>query len=292
MLHQIKAYLSYEIFFHTGNLWRSSLWIGGMLFLLMFTLEPHSFDQLPFSHQLRAALMNIWPFMLGYILACTMYRRDAKNWKRWHHYILIVIGTLITTALLVLSNSMLNGFMVANGYDFDPYLTIRPRSVLVTLMLNAALFTSLNYAKYLSFLKKKLNKNINAKLNANIENDVQDVYLRGRNKNEILRIPSHRLICLKSEGHYIKIVHLAGEKQELKITVFRNTLKEMELQTVTLPSAFKCHKSYIINLNMVRSIRGKAQQSYLYLRHLDDPIPISPAKIGVLRKYVEMRKVG
>ncbi len=70
--------------------------------------------------------------------------------------------------------------------------------------------------------------------------------------NNTIVIRSEDLYYIKSSGNYIEIV----EKNNLKGHILRSSLKEIEQKYSQL---YRCHKSYLVNLDNIKSISGNSK---------------------------------
>jgi hypothetical protein len=90
-----------------------------------------------------------------------------------------------------------------------------------------------------------------------------------KNKNENIAIEAGNLLLIKSMDNYLE-VYSKGEKQ-----VVRNTLKNVSEDLSGYPHFFRCHKSYLVNLEHVIEISGNAQGYKLALAHCSFEVPVS-----------------
>lgn len=94
-----------------------------------------------------------------------------------------------------------------------------------------------------------------------------------------------RLIC--SADNYVEVFFM--EKKTLRKVVLRSTLKEMEDVLSPYPSFFRCHKSYLVNLDAVRRISGNAQGYKLHVNDLENPVPVSRSYNELIRERLPIR---
>jgi DNA-binding LytR/AlgR family response regulator len=99
------------------------------------------------------------------------------------------------------------------------------------------------------------------------------VQLRGDNQKEELSIYPEELFYITSADNYVRIQYRLEGIQ--KSVLIRSTLKKMEEQLLTHPSFFRCHRMYLVNLQLVTSVMGNAQGLRLQLNGLEEPIPVS-----------------
>ncbi|MEM8526885.1 MAG: LytTR family DNA-binding domain-containing protein [Bacteroidota bacterium] len=109
----------------------------------------------------------------------------------------------------------------------------------------------------------------------------ETIQITASNNKTVLTIVPQNIYYLKSEANYIEIIYRDSNKFEK--TLLRNTLSAMEQQFQDFDYLFRCHKSYLVNLNQVERISGNAQGLKIHFDGLEEVIPVS-------RKYNELLK--
>lgn len=92
-------------------------------------------------------------------------------------------------------------------------------------------------------------------------------------KKESLRFRSGEFLFAMAEGNYA-VFHLYREGQVKKILI-RNSISNLSRQFQQIPAFFRCHRSFIVNLENVNSRKGNTQGYQLTLKHSDIPVPVS-----------------
>ncbi len=113
--------------------------------------------------------------------------------------------------------------------------------------------------------------------------------LKGKGKNEFISIEKNLFLCAISQGHYLKIIFIQKNKLQynLKNMIIRNSLKELERQNSSIKSIFRCHNSYIINTDYIKSTQRSGNKiSYIRISFFSEKIPISKNKIDSLEKIL------
>ena len=94
-----------------------------------------------------------------------------------------------------------------------------------------------------------------------------------KDTNDELSICENKLLYIKAEGNYCRIVYEG--KSAIKEKLIRSSLKNIE-HIINKPETFvRCHKSYIVNSNRVTSVTGNAKGHLFTLENYNHPIPIS-----------------
>ena len=126
------------------------------------------------------------------------------------------------------------------------------------------------YKKY-SEQAFRANKNLRNTTNTNF-ND-QEVIFQMQNKNRNINLRNKDLIFVKSEGNYCQIFY--QENSTPQKVIIRNTLKNIEKEIKNSGRILRCHKSYIINLDKVLSIKGNARGYCFVVDVFNCPVPVS-----------------
>lgn len=105
------------------------------------------------------------------------------------------------------------------------------------------------------------------------------VYIRSRLKKESLSFKSGEFLFATAEGNYVIFNLCHGD--EIKKVPIRNSISNIEHQLKHIPFFFRCHRGFIVNLNMVESKKGNTSGYLLKIKYTDDIIPLS-------RKYTKV----
>jgi hypothetical protein len=104
-----------------------------------------------------------------------------------------------------------------------------------------------------------------------------------RTSNELIKIDSqykdgrfeieiNNLLYIQSSDNYIDIWY--KNKTSVQHKLIRNTLNAIE-QKITHPALIRCHRSFIINKNHVRSIKRNAGRYKIIIENINIEIPLS-----------------
>ncbi len=93
------------------------------------------------------------------------------------------------------------------------------------------------------------------------------------------------LLYIESADNYVKINYLLNGK--IKQEIVRNTLKRMETMLIEF-SVIRCHRSYMVNINLVSAIQKDKDGHILLLEHGEDlRIPVSKTySPAVMRTFI------
>jgi len=104
------------------------------------------------------------------------------------------------------------------------------------------------------------------------------------NKSEWIKLRPNDLILLESSDNYVCIHY--REKDKIQKKLLRSTLTKMEIQ-ITIPSIFRCHRSFMINLNQIKQVNGNSRGLQLDLLDMEQAIPVSRKYVKLILKQLE-----
>lgn len=106
--------------------------------------------------------------------------------------------------------------------------------------------------------------------------DSQLICLTAENEKDKLYVQQEQLLLLEAQDNYVGIYY--WEQDQLKRTLFRTSLKRMEMQLEGSP-LLRCHRSYIIHPKHLQKAKGNAHQLQLTLAGVDRKVPVSRSYI-------------
>jgi len=141
-------------------------------------------------------------------------------------------------------------------------IAIVPTSVLIVLNRHRLLRSHLRLANELN-IKLKEHKSSPDKL----------VHFVSDYQKDNLSIKASIILFIRSANNYIEVFWREG--QEIKSQMVRCSLMKAEEVVGDDKFIFKCHRSYLANINFVDKIEGSSQGYRLYFDKVDFPIPVS-----------------
>lgn len=209
---------------------------------------------------------------------------DEDNWTIFKELVLIMTG-LVIIILFIFSALLI--FELSD----DSLLSLFTKSVFKTILfaffsvLIMILFEQYNYQKQKSAETQLLNQQLLQQLQIQKEEQTKKILLKQENDKIGLQIMAHNILYIQSEGNYVEVFY-RDETQGIQRKLLRNRLKNILTQ---LPEDifFHCHKSYIVNLKNVVSVKGNARNFELILQNITIPIPVSRSKSTVLQNLLK-----
>ena len=108
----------------------------------------------------------------------------------------------------------------------------------------------------------------------------EEVVIQSNIINEVFKVNMHDIVYLKSDQNYISIFYI--KDGELKSHLLRISLVNA-LKQITSEHIFRCHRSYVVNINCIENISGNAQSLKLELTK-NCIVPVSRSFIKEFKK--------
>jgi len=154
-------------------------------------------------------------------------------------------------------------------FEIDFYMIVKliliaivPITGLITINQNRLLRSNLNLAT-----------GINKKLKENKSKDEQLVHFKSDYTKDSLSIKVSLVLFIRAANNYIEIFW--KENDIIKSQMVRTSLKKAEEILAEFKFIFKCHRSFMINVNFIDKIEGGIQGYKLYFDKIDFTIPVS-----------------
>jgi hypothetical protein len=152
-------------------------------------------------------------------------------------------------------------------------IAIVPTSVLIVFNRNRLLRSHLKLANELN-QKLKEHKSIPEKL----------VHFVSDYQKDNLSIKVSLLLFVRSANNYIEVFWKEG--QLVKSQMVRCSLLKAEEILKDDKFIFKCHRSYLANINYIDKIEGSSQGYRLYFENVDFPVPVSKNYAEKLKELI------
>jgi DNA-binding LytR/AlgR family response regulator len=100
-----------------------------------------------------------------------------------------------------------------------------------------------------------------------------EITLTGDNQGETLRLSLSQLLYCEAADNYVQVVFT--ENGQPRQRLLRTTLRRVEDALVSYPQVYRCHRTYLVNLDHVEHLSGNAQGYRLHLTGTDTLVPVS-----------------
>lgn len=113
------------------------------------------------------------------------------------------------------------------------------------------------------------------------------VAIPAENGRDALSLPADALLYVRAADNYVEVFFL--EKGKVQCRLLRNSLKNVADALAAYPGFFRCHKSYLVNMDHVYHVSGNAQGYVLHLHHAPGTVPVSRMHNEAIRQRIAVR---
>jgi hypothetical protein len=164
--------------------------------------------------------------------------------------------------------------------DFSFSVVVR---ILLLGFLPVAVLIIINQDRLLrSHLKSAIR--LNMKLKENKQQKDKLISFESEYKKDSLTIKLDSLIIVRSADNYIEVFYKSNG--DVKSQMIRSTLAKAEQTLREYDFIFRCHRTFIINVNYIEEITGSSQGYKLYFQKIDFPILVSQKYINEFKKLI------
>ena len=260
------------------RLWMSlALGVGFVTFFL-FMFRPFGMQDLSAGKAFNVAISFglvtglatvIWFSMVRYLHKAGLIREE--NWTSGKE-ILADLGFIIFVGM---ANMVYSSIRFSSPITLETFIIWQKLTFLVGLFptIFGVLLKQIRLMKHYSNEATILNASISGRESEKSGPNGNALRLLGDNQNEELIIPADSLYYVSAADNYVQVYY--RKEGSLESTMLRSTLKKIEGMLTGQEAFFRCHRTYLVNLNKVNGISGNAQGFKLELEGIDDPIPVS-----------------
>lgn len=241
--------------------------------MILYIFQPFGFD-LYQGNKVGASLgFGIVTFLCLFLFNYAIKKKISRMLKKW-----TILSEILYIVGLILSITILNYVyfsMVLMDLSFNPAILLY--------VLYFTFFIGLIPASILILIK--YNRFLNGQLNSLVDkNDELDLVIINRLvKGENLKIKIADFIFAEADKNNVTICYLEGEG--LKIKSIRATISQVQ-DDLNRPNLFRCHRSYIINLNKIESAKGNSNGYQIKLKYCKKEIPVSRTHVDEFKSYI------
>ncbi len=257
-----------------------TLFISIAAFVFLFIFRPYDIQPLSNIEDLYSMLaftiiiflslslnLLILPSVLPKLFVSEQWNiRKEILWNSWHLFV-ITSGNLLYYSYLEM-------------FQFDIGLIIK---IVIYSLIPISILISINQERLLrSNLKTAVELNDKLQERKSIQEKMiffESDYLKGG-----LAIKVSSLLLVRSANNYIEVFWL--EKDETKSHLIRSSLQKAEELLKDYKFIFRCHRSYIVNINSIEKIEGNFQGYKLFIQNIDFHIPVSQNYIPMFKEII------
>ncbi len=182
-------------------------------------------------------------------------------------------------------------FTIAFGY-FLMYKTMGiiefSFSMIVNMVLIAIIpLTALIVFNYNRLLRLHLRTayDLNKQLKSNRETEDKLIHFDSDYQKDKLSLKPRVLVLIKSADNYIEVFWRDGT--EIKSQLIRSTLLKAQELLEGYNYFFKCHRSFLVNINYIDKVEGNSQGYRLHFEKLNFEVPVSRNAIKELKSRIQ-----
>lgn len=267
-----------------------SVWFGLFIAIFLVIFRPFGIGEEGTSLKLYVQLsgfglitslslfVNI--FLLNFIF---LKFRDETNWKLKHEMLMVIYVLFFISVM----NTFYKAFIYHKNLhagDFAEFIYYTFAIGFLPVLLGLLFAYNKNLKKNLTEANK-LNLNLPSPEVA--QND-ELVNITDETGKEKISLKLDDLYFIKAAGNYTEI--FIKEQDSLKPLLLRASLKKAEETFSSFASVFKCHRTYIVNLDKVKEILGNSQGYLLLFEYEGYSVPVSRSYSKELSEKLKQKK--
>ena len=267
--------------------------LGIGLFIALFCVffEPFGLDSVSTMGQIGYGVVSFVVCLLFIVILPMIFPNQLRNegWTIGRE----ILWILSITFSLGVANYFYSGFVFGAGYGFHlkSFLLVCLYTCLVAIIPAIAIILYKQVFEYKKIIKQAeiLDGKLVARgLQTDEQNNGTVLNFNTELKGDALTINMGNFLFLSSSGNYIEVHYL--NDGHLKKQLIRNSISGIENDLTQYDKLFRCHRSYLVNLNQVEHLSGNLQGYQLGLKGLDTPIPVSRSYTHKLRALLNKDK--
>jgi DNA-binding LytR/AlgR family response regulator len=126
---------------------------------------------------------------------------------------------------------------------------------------------------------------LNSKLKNSKNAEDKLIHFDSEYQKDKLSLKSRLLVLVRSADNYIEVFW--KDEEGIKSQLIRSTLLKAQVLLEGYNYFFKCHRSYIVNINYIDRVEGNSQGYKLFFENLDFGVPVSKPSIQELKERVK-----
>ncbi len=188
--------------------------------------------------------------LIFWILLPSLFRSYFENFSVWRAVLFLLLFIILLSSSNYIYIKLLKG-----SYNFlwKDYFIILTRFIIV------GLFTSIIVIMINQTRRLKSNLRLAEEINSRLEKEkiTKEKIIKTEKEREVFKLSEETFLFAQSTDNYC-MVHMLHNGQSHK-KLYRLSLKSLEMQTSEIKSFVRCHRSFVINLNMVVLTEGNSR---------------------------------
>ncbi|MFK7936178.1 MAG: LytR/AlgR family response regulator transcription factor [Saprospiraceae bacterium] len=287
-----RLFIPIHFIYYGKKSWALALVIFLATFYILYIVKPNVVDYAEHrvSYLFTCVLQSLNPTLL-FILFPLLVPAKFKTASEWNigreflYLLILILGVGVGNYLLrgityihedswaikFLIEEIINGFIVGLAVST------------IVVLLRIALELRLNLQK-----ADRLLINLKKAPTASQTVATKLLTIKGSLKSETFNLKIPELLYAQSAGNYVDVFLQKNGKIQ-KITT-RLTLSSFAQQLADYPNVMRVHKSYVVNLDKIETVRGNAAGLFLQITSLSDTtVPVSRKYVKAFEQIVQKR---
>jgi hypothetical protein len=253
----------------------SALLISLFVFLFLYIFRPFGLSEL--HSRLLAVTLGYGAVTLVVCLIVTVtlpgllpgiFSEDKWNVGKEILFLIIIIACVTVGNIFYTASIGIMAITPAVFWRFSIFtlsVGLIPVFAVTLIKQNVLLKKNLNAAN-------KLNNNLSNKVRIRTSDDLPATIHADNPKDNFNGLPVN-IYFIKAAENYVEVFYLKNDVIEKQL--LRTTLKSAHDDLKKFSQFYRCHRTYIINLEKVRKVAGNAQGYRLELEQIEETIPVS-----------------
>lgn len=260
-----------------------ALGVSSFVFLFLYIFKPFNLGTYPgsvFLFTLGYGLATFLVMLIFNVIMLFSFRNyfNEPNWTTskellWLLILLFFIG-LANTLYTMLAG--VGGFHLKTILYFELYtILIGFFPISASILINYYRLIS-GYEKGSNEINKRLKEHLSGEhsISGNPDLSTKSVTLIAENGKDEFTFAVKSIVFIRSADNYAEIFFI-DDHAKLTCQLIRITLKKCEEELQTYHQFFRCHKSFLVNLQKVSKVTGNAQGYKLHVENAEELIPVS-----------------
>lgn len=244
---------------------------GAFVFLFLIIFKPFGLQVLS-GKILITVTCGYGLVTTGYLMIHSIIMATVLHEKNW------TVGKEIINTLIIIGMIGLCNYLYHSIYSSQNLILIELAEFqLETLFVSFLPISLITLLRQNILLKRHINEaeEINRKATWKLSDDRNDkiVVISAQNPRNDFSCNCNDILFFHALDNYV-VIHFIKDsnyKKEIIRTTLKNALNDLN----EYPNFFRCHKSFIVNLDKIIKVSGNAQGLRLHFDHSNEIIPVS-----------------
>jgi hypothetical protein len=209
---------------------------------------------------------------------------SEKNWTTWKE----LAWTLLNISLIGLGNYLFSAWLEFFPFSWNSLFLFQSYTLAV------GIFPVSITIHYKQFRWEKHFQDSSNRVSKHIMDHHKILHTQSINEpihisngSETMELQPSHFVFARADDNYAELYYLHQNKVAREI--IRTTLKNLENLFSQHPNILRCHKSYLVNLDKVKSVSGNAQGFKLHIQEVHEVIPVSRSRNEMIQSYFANR---